>query len=465
MSNGTYSMRKNIALLLAAPALILAATPAFADVKKGVDAWERGDYPTAIGQWRPMAIKGDADAQFNLAQAYRFGRGVPMDMKQAEDWYRRAASQGHLQAEDNLGLIMFQNGDRQNALPIIERSANRGEPRAQYVLGTSLFNGDFGRKDWVRAYALMTRASAAGLARASSSLAQMDRFIPMADRQKGLALARDMEMRAARPVGQMSGGRIAAASPQPAPYPPVPRAAPIAPRPVPVEPSIAAPSAPEYLPSVSASDYPAPMPEASDLPPTPSRSTRRETTRMGTINTATRGALPPPRRSARTSAPALPPEVAEDVVPPSSYPQEPVYQPVEPGYPQQPPVYDPQPVPYPEVPMPTRVVRKPMPAKPAVKLAPKPAAKPAAKPAPKYAAASGGNWRVQLGAFSEDGKARALWQRLEGRVGGLRGLQPYLVKAGPITRLQAGPISSGAAAEKVCASARSAGNACLVLSP
>ena len=27
--------------------------------------------------WRPLAAKGDADALFNLAQAYRLGRGVP----------------------------------------------------------------------------------------------------------------------------------------------------------------------------------------------------------------------------------------------------------------------------------------------------------------------------------------------------------------------------------------------------
>ncbi|MEQ1548002.1 MAG: tetratricopeptide repeat protein, partial [Chakrabartia sp.] len=184
---------------LLASSILLAASPAFADVKEGVDAWERGDYPTAIKEWRPFAIKGDPDAQFNLAQAYRFGRGVDIDMKQAEDWYRKAANQGHFQAEDNLGLIMFQNGDRQNAMPVIERSAARGDPRAQYVLGTALYNGDHMKQDWVRAYALMTRASAAGLPRASASLAQLDQYIPLEQRQKGLAMARSLELASARP--------------------------------------------------------------------------------------------------------------------------------------------------------------------------------------------------------------------------------------------------------------------------
>jgi uncharacterized protein len=173
--------------------MLMAAAPAFADVKAGVDAWSRGEYATAIKEWRPLAINGDADAQFNMGQAYKLGRGVPVDFKLAEGWYRRAADQGHLQAEDNLGLILFQNGDRQKAMPYIERSASRGEPRAQYVLATALFNGDLAKKDWVRAYALMTRASASGLNQASASLAQMDRYIPLDQRQKGLAMARDLE--------------------------------------------------------------------------------------------------------------------------------------------------------------------------------------------------------------------------------------------------------------------------------
>ncbi len=191
-------------VLLAATAFLVAAAPApkapVNPVKDGVEAWSRGDYANAVKAWRPSAIAGDADAQFNLGQAYKLGRGVPVDLLAAEDWYRKAAQKGHLQAEDNLGLVMFQNGKRQEALPLLEKAANRGEPRAQYIFGTALFNGDLVKKDWVRAYALMTRASASGLAPASASLAQMDQFIPMDQRQKGLAIARDLEIASAKPV-------------------------------------------------------------------------------------------------------------------------------------------------------------------------------------------------------------------------------------------------------------------------
>src|SRR3546814_4190696 len=100
---------------------------------------------------------------FNLGQAYKLGRGVPTDLNQAEAWYRRAAKQGHLQAEDNLGLVLFTANRREEAMTFITRSAARGEPRAQYVLGTAHFNGDLAAKDWPRAYALTKRASDAGL--------------------------------------------------------------------------------------------------------------------------------------------------------------------------------------------------------------------------------------------------------------------------------------------------------------
>jgi cell division septation protein DedD len=184
---------------LAGTGIILATMPAAADVKAGVDAWSRGDYRKAVEQWRPDAIKGDPDAQFNLAQAYKLGRGVPLDMPMAESWFRKAAMQGHSQAEDNYGLVLFDQGKRKDALPWLEKSAGRGEPRAQLVLGTMLFNGDAVAKDWPRAYALIVRSAAAGQPKASGVQAQMDQYIPAGDRQKGLELARQYEDDARRP--------------------------------------------------------------------------------------------------------------------------------------------------------------------------------------------------------------------------------------------------------------------------
>ena len=68
----------------------LQAASSGSDVKAGVDAWARGDHAAAVAAWRALSDGGDPHAQFNLAQAYKLGRGVPADMGQAIDLYRRA---------------------------------------------------------------------------------------------------------------------------------------------------------------------------------------------------------------------------------------------------------------------------------------------------------------------------------------------------------------------------------------
>ncbi|AMO73294.1 SPOR domain-containing protein [Sphingorhabdus sp. M41] len=324
-------------------ALILVSAPALADVKAGVDAWGRGDFQTAINEWRGPAAKGDADAQFNLGQAYKLGRGVLQDLGEAEKWYKKAADQGHMQASDNYGLVLFQANRRSEALPYLQASVERGEPRAQYVLGTGHFNGDFVEKDWIKAYALMTRASAQELPQATSNLAQMDRFIPIEDRRRAIELAGQMEQDEQRIKTAQVGGL----------------------RP------------PQSTGSV----------QTAQLPPS-------------------RPALPTPVPEAGPNAPGV--------------------------------TYAPSPTPAP---------------------APVQAA-PVATPATVKAAVSG-DWRVQLGAFSDENKAKNLWTKLEGSISALAGMQPYLVKAGGITRLQAGPFATRAQADSMCSSVKAAGNDCI----
>lgn len=215
-------------------ALLLMAVPlsADADTKAGVDAWAQGDYAKAVRQWLPLAQAGDADAQFNLGQAYKMGRGVPQDMAAALGWYAKATAQGHVQADDAYGLLLYQQNRRPEAMPHLQRAAERGEPRAQYLVGIALFNGDLLPKDWAQAYALMTRASAAGVEQASTALGHMDHYLPEAQRRDGLALAAAMEARKAQPSGLAQVGVAP-------PLRPAPSAAPI--RSVSLPPSLPAP--------------------------------------------------------------------------------------------------------------------------------------------------------------------------------------------------------------------------------
>ncbi|HEY0270125.1 MAG TPA: tetratricopeptide repeat protein [Sphingomonas sp.] len=213
-----------VAILMAATTiagggLIAQTPPSGTTVKDGVDAWQRNNYTEAVAIWRPLAQKGDADAAFDMAQAYKLGRGVPTDLAQAKTLYGVAARGGHLQGAANYGLLLFQDGDRAAAIPWIRKASDAGDPRAQYVYGTALFNGDLAPKDWPKAYALMTRAAAAGLPQATTSLAQMDQYLTPADRQKGLAMASAL---AAQPMPPLNRQVTVAAEGLPPQLPPAP---------------------------------------------------------------------------------------------------------------------------------------------------------------------------------------------------------------------------------------------------
>ena len=404
------SFRTAVLLALSLTAASMLTAPAFADVKQGVDAWQRGDYSAAVAEWRPLALAGDADAQFNLGQAYKLGRGVPSDLAQAEDWYRRAAKQGHLQAEDNLGLILFTANRRTEAMPFIVKSAARGEPRAQYVLGTAHFNGDLAAQDWPRAYALTKRASDAGLGIASARLVQLDNLIPLEQRQRGLAMLPEIE----RGEQQARLSAVNAAAPPAA-------AKPAAASPVKVASLPASTPGTSYTPPPVIAATPAAPVRSAATPSSPAASAAAAAAVEATANAAAATAKPgttytaPPESGTLTPAPA-----------------------------------------------PTKPARiEPAAAKPAP-ATPKAAPAKAATPAPVQSAAAS-PWRAQLGAFGVESNARNLWATLEKKHAVFAGRQPHLVKSGKLTRLQAGGFANKAEADAFCASVSKSGQACLVV--
>ncbi len=196
-------------------ALLLTSAASAQSVRSGIEAWGRGDYAAALGQWRPLAARGNADAMFNIGQAYRLGRGMPIDLGQAEDWYTRAAQLGHVDAQTQLGMMLFQNGYPRAAVSWLKRAADKGDARAQLLYGTALYNGDgVAKRDVLLAYSYVAKAAAQGLGPARSTMADMDREIP--EHLRKLALA-----------GATSQSAPVAAS-RPAPPPPVIRTATLA---------------------------------------------------------------------------------------------------------------------------------------------------------------------------------------------------------------------------------------------
>ena len=89
--------------------LVLVPALGWADFQAGVDAANRGDYDTALAEFRPLAEQGNELAQSNLGVMYDLGQGVPQDYQEAAKWFRLAADQGQAMAQVTLG-VMYANG-------------------------------------------------------------------------------------------------------------------------------------------------------------------------------------------------------------------------------------------------------------------------------------------------------------------------------------------------------------------
>ena len=98
-------------LFVIAVAIMLSLPVAAQDYEKGLEAYERGDYATALREWQPLAKQGEAIAQYNLGVMYVNGHGVTQDDAEAVKWYRKAAQQGYALSQHNLGF-MYVNGRR-----------------------------------------------------------------------------------------------------------------------------------------------------------------------------------------------------------------------------------------------------------------------------------------------------------------------------------------------------------------
>jgi hypothetical protein len=96
-------------------ALFIGAAASAADLKRGGEAYERGDYKTALTEFKTLAGQGDAVAQFHLCDMYLHGKGVAPDFGQAADWCDKAAEAGVPEAQVALaGLKMLGLGTKRN---------------------------------------------------------------------------------------------------------------------------------------------------------------------------------------------------------------------------------------------------------------------------------------------------------------------------------------------------------------
>jgi TPR repeat protein len=127
-----------------------------------------------VGKVALAAGKGDVAAQYKLAEMYNSGLGGPPDSIKASTWYRRAAEsyrkaaeQGSVDAQYQLGMMLIngkaeaKNWNPYEAAKLILKAAEQGLASAQVALGRLYAQGAEGvRKDSAEAAKWFGQAAA-----------------------------------------------------------------------------------------------------------------------------------------------------------------------------------------------------------------------------------------------------------------------------------------------------------------
>ena len=136
------------------------------------------------------AVRGDAGAQFNLGCYYHHGKnGIPKDLSQAVYWYRKAAEQGKMHAQFNLGSC-YKNGDGvtqdySQAVYWYRKAAEQGSKEAKNKLGFFFFEGKGVAKDYSQAIYWFHEVAEQGCDNAQYNLALCY--------EKGYGVSKDLE--------------------------------------------------------------------------------------------------------------------------------------------------------------------------------------------------------------------------------------------------------------------------------
>jgi hypothetical protein len=155
--------------------VLLFSTAAVAGLKEGYAALSKKDYVTAANEYRPLAERGDPEAQYRIGRMYEFGNGYPQDKAQGIAWIRKAAAQGHVDAEQELGVV-YATGDgvKQDdvqAVTWFRKAAEHGDATAQYNLGLLYAKGQGVARDYAQAADWWRKSATKGNADAQFKLA------------------------------------------------------------------------------------------------------------------------------------------------------------------------------------------------------------------------------------------------------------------------------------------------------
>lgn len=111
------------------------------EIFKEAEIKRKPEYARQFQEAKPLAEKGDDNAQYKLGQAYLWGHGTTRDVAAAERWLIKSAEQGNAKAQLSLGMLYNGNiaqkiieTDKERAESWLQKSAKQGNAESYVYL-------------------------------------------------------------------------------------------------------------------------------------------------------------------------------------------------------------------------------------------------------------------------------------------------------------------------------------------
>jgi uncharacterized protein len=170
--------------------------PVKGNYQKGLNAYNKADYKTALEEWLPFAKNNPihAQVQYYLGYMYYAGLGANISHKKAFEWFTKAVNLNNLDAQYYVGLMHYEgqhvSQSSINAFFWFEKAATRGYAQAQYRLAKLYYDGNGVRKNLKKAEEWATQSANQGNYFAKTLLTEIEKINPPSTKdglyQKGL---------------------------------------------------------------------------------------------------------------------------------------------------------------------------------------------------------------------------------------------------------------------------------------
>lgn len=129
---------------------------------KAEELFDAERYSEALALFRNLAEAGISRAQLMTGWIYHHGLGLQENFEEARNWYSRAAAEGSIEAQFNLGVVCMKQGNFTAGHDWYQKAASEGYLPARYRLAWSFESGSGTTVDREKAFNLFEGASKEG---------------------------------------------------------------------------------------------------------------------------------------------------------------------------------------------------------------------------------------------------------------------------------------------------------------